>query len=237
MELLPIPSIRGFIITLILWIIFFGPLVTFAISVKFVELSKIVYYLGVGVLVFEIVYNLISRKINFVENQKIQARKEEIKAEARRLLSDSYQDRREFSTQAEPCSDRAELNKLNFLEEIKRKFGEFSSAIVFLIIGKGPVTKKILDALKDSVPSKVIDFSVTSTQDAVNKITEITLSMGNLKEEGLAYDEIFFEKLIETAVKNGVNVTMSSKFNYGSKEAYFLGFVSRNISNLENLNV
>jgi len=51
MELLPIPSIRGFIITLILWIIFFGPLVTSAISVKFVELSKIVYYLGVGVLV------------------------------------------------------------------------------------------------------------------------------------------------------------------------------------------
>jgi len=136
-------------------------------------------------------------------------------------LSYSYQDRREFSTQAEPCSDRAGLNKLNFLEEIKRKFCEFSSAIVFLIIGKGPVTKKISDALKDSVPNKVIDFSVTSTQDAVNKITEITLSMGNLKEEGLAYDEIFFEKLIETAVKNGVNVTMSSKFNYGSNEAYF----------------
>lgn len=236
LELLPIPSIRGFVITLILWIIFFGPIVTFAISVKFVQLSKIVYYLGVGVLVFEIVHNLISRKINFIENQKIQARKEEIKDEAKRLLSYSYQNGREFSTQAESGSDRVELNKLNFLEEIKRKFGEVSSAIVFLIIGKGPVTKKILDALEDSVPSKVIDFSVTSTQDAVNKITEITLSMGNLEEEALAYDEKFLEKIIETAVNSGINVEMSSKFNYDGNEAYLLAFVSRDVSNLENFN-
>lgn len=236
LELLPIPSIRGFVITLILWIIFFGPLVTFTISVKFVQLSKIVYYLGVGVLVFEIVHNLISRKINFIENQKIRARKEEIKAEAKRLLSYSYQNGRGFSTQAESGSDRAELNKTNFLEEIKRKFGEVSSAIVFLIIGKGPVTKKILDALEDSVPSKVIDFSVTSTQDAVNKITEITLSMGNLEDEALAYDEKFLEKIIETAVNSGINVEMSSKFNYDGNEAYLLAFVSRDVSNLENFN-
>ena len=130
---------------------------------------------------------------------------------------------------------KSEQAKQQFMNQLRREGVTLTYALIFLLKGTGPALKKIYNKIQDE--HSVIDLSNKDLdlKDALNKVSDVQLSLGRIREDALVYDNFNIKEMKKMAAACGVKVVISKTFDKDGKPARYISFLGKNKESIEKL--